>query len=81
MCANGIADCDANKLTNGCEKNLNNDPDNCTACNIVCSSNNMLTRTCGGGSCNGTCNTGFADCDNNKLSNGCEKNLNTDPDN
>jgi hypothetical protein len=80
-CAAGFGDCDGNKQTNGCERNLNNDPDNCGLCGTVCSGNNMAARTCGGGVCNGTCAAGYADCDGNKQTNGCEKYLTNDPDN
>ncbi|HET8947536.1 MAG TPA: hypothetical protein VFQ07_11190, partial [Candidatus Polarisedimenticolia bacterium] len=52
---------------------------NCGACAQVCSNLNMATRTCGSGVCNGTCNPGFGDCNNNKLGDGCENNLNTSP--
>ncbi len=78
-CAANTADCDGNKLTNGCEVSLLTDPNNCSACGTVCSANNMATRTCGAGVCNGTCVANFADCDGNKQMNGCEVNLQTDP--
>jgi hypothetical protein len=39
----------------------------------------MATRTCAGSVCNGACAAGFADCNNNKLTDGCETNINTDP--
>ena len=56
------------------------DVNNCGGCGVVCSSNN-ITRACSGGICNGTCASGFADCDNNKQANGCETNINTDRNN
>ena len=34
----------------------------------------MATRTCAAGVCNGDCSNGFADCDNNKQTTGCEVN-------
>jgi len=37
----------------------------------------MATRTCSGGNCDGTCTSGFLDCDGNKRTNGCEININT----
>jgi len=77
-CNTGYADCNNNKLTDGCEINLTIDANNCGTCGTICSSNNMYTRTCGAGTCNGSCNTGFADCNNNKLSDGCEINLTND---
>ena len=80
-CNNGFADCNSNKLIDGCEINLLSDANNCGTCGIICSANNMATRTCGGGSCNGTCNTNFANCNGNLQSDGCEVNLLTDPNN
>jgi hypothetical protein len=38
----------------------------------------MATRTCDSGVCNGTCTAGYGDCDTNKLSNGCETDLQSD---
>jgi len=48
------------------------DPSNCGGCGMACSSSNVATVTCGAGVCNGTCAAGYADCDGNKLTNGCE---------
>ena len=78
-CTAGFTDCDANKQLNGCERNTSTDPGACGGCNQSCSSTNMATRTCGAGYCDGTCVAGFADCDSNKLTNGCEINTRTDP--
>jgi hypothetical protein len=80
-CAGGFADCNGNKLTDGCEIDTTSDPNHCGACPNVCSSNNMATRTCAASVCNGTCNAGFADCNVNKLTDGCEINLGTNVDN
>ena len=73
-CNAGYADCNNNKLTDGCEVAIATDPNNCGACGTVCSSANMASRTCGGGACNGACTAGFADCNGNKQSDGCEIN-------
>jgi hypothetical protein len=78
ICAPGFADCNNNKQTDGCETNVSTNVSSCGACGVVCSSNNMATVSCGGAVCNGTCAAGFADCDNNKLTDGCETNLSTD---
>jgi hypothetical protein len=78
-CASGFDDCDANKRTNGCEKNLNTDTQNCGACARICSTSNMATVTCGTGTCNGNCSAGYTDCDSNKQTNGCERNTSGDP--
>jgi hypothetical protein len=81
-CDSGFKSCDGT-LTNGCETNINTDPNNCGNCGMgfVCSINNIATRTCIGGVCNGTCAMGFDDCDHDKLSNGCETDLNNDQNN
>ena len=96
-CANTFADCDGNKQSTGCEKRVDNDPDNCgvggatgvaganglpgAGCGVACSNSNMQTRTCGAGLCNGNCTATFADCDGNKLANGCETRVDNNPDN
>jgi Cys-rich repeat protein len=77
-CNAGYADCDLNKLFNGCEVNTNMDPANCGGCGLACSTANMATVSCGAGVCNGTCNAGYADCDMNLLTNGCEVNTTSD---
>jgi hypothetical protein len=81
VCAAGWMNCTGNKQPNGCETHTDVDPNNCGGCATVCSSNNMATRTCAGGVCNGTCNPGFLDCNNNKQTDGCEVNPNTDNNN
>jgi hypothetical protein len=81
QCAAPYADCNNNKQSDGCEINTQTDPDNCGGCGVVCSANNMQTRTCVGGVCSGQCAAGFADCDGNKQTNGCEVNTQTDADN
>jgi hypothetical protein len=78
-CATGFADCNGNKLTDGCESELAIDPNNCSQCGMSCSGDHMATRTCGAGVCNGVCATDYADCDGNKQTNGCEIDLKTDP--
>jgi hypothetical protein len=80
-CATGFEDCNGNKLLDGCEAQLATDANNCSQCGMVCSNNHMQSRTCNGGVCNGACVPNFADCDNNKQSNGCEGDLLNDPQN
>jgi hypothetical protein len=80
-CAAGYSDCDANKQTDGCEVNTAADVNNCGACGRVCSSANVATRTCGGGACTSTCSTGFANCDGNLQTNGCETATDNNPSN
>src|SRR5580658_4910456 len=57
-CNSGFADCDDNKQKDGCETNINTDPNNCGGCGNVCSNNHIATPTCVGGICTGTCETG-----------------------
>jgi len=54
--------------------------DNCGACSLACSSNNV-TPLCSGGVCSGPCLNGFSDCNNNKAIDGCESNTLSDPSN
>jgi hypothetical protein len=72
-CNAGYADCN-NNPADGCEVNASNNANNCGGCGVVCSSNN-ITPSCGGGLCNGSCNTGFLDCNGNKQTDGCEVNV------
>jgi hypothetical protein len=60
-----------------CAVNTTTDINNCGGCSMSCSSSN-ITRACAGSVCVGTCLPGFADCDGNKLSNGCEVNFESD---
>jgi hypothetical protein len=78
-CASGFQDCDDDKLTNGCETNIETDPDHCGSCTTACSNVNIAYPTCAGGSCNGTCNPGFMDCDMDLQGDGCETDIDTNP--
>jgi hypothetical protein len=70
-CSPGYENCDG-LHDNGCEINLNGDPDHCGSCATDCSDQNGADG-CSGGNCNISCNVGFDDCDDD-LSNGCETN-------
>jgi hypothetical protein len=74
VCNAGFANCDGN-AANGCEVNLNSDPDHCGSCVTPCSHNNA-TPSCVAGMCQLACSTGFGNCDN-YAPNGCEINLQT----
>ncbi len=78
-CAAGFSDCNGNLRTDGCETNTSSDPANCGGCNAPCSTNNMATVSCTGGSCTGSCAPGFADCNNDLRTDGCEANTLSDP--
>lgn len=73
-CLPGHLDCDGLANT-GCEIDPVGDPNNCGACNVVCSNANG-TGSCVGGACQIVCDAGFADCDGNAM-NGCESSLET----
>ena len=76
-CNAGFGNCDGT-TSNGCETNLNTSVPHCSACGSACSGANG-TPSCSGGSCFIACNAGFANCDGNAKSNGCEVNTQTDP--
>ncbi|MDB6019042.1 MAG: hypothetical protein JWR19_3531 [Pedosphaera sp.] len=79
-CTAGFADCNGNKQSDGCETNVATNTNNCGGCGIVCSANH-ITAACSGSVCNGTCTAGFADCNGNKQSDGCEINVTNDHNN
>ncbi|MEZ4407965.1 MAG: hypothetical protein R3A52_16040 [Polyangiales bacterium] len=70
-CSTGFADCNSNLRSDGCEVNLNTNATNCGGCGMACSTNHV-TAACSGGVCNGACAAGFADCNTNKRTDGCE---------
>ncbi|MBK8255919.1 MAG: hypothetical protein IPK82_25040 [Polyangiaceae bacterium] len=74
-CTAPFANCDNNDA-NGCEVNTDSSVGNCGACGNTCVVANG-TPACATGQCLvASCNSGFANCDNN-AANGCEVNLNT----
>jgi len=68
-----------NNPSDGCERSLSGDVANCGACGNVCNGTNG-TPSCSSGACSITCSSNYRNCDGN-LSNGCEVNINTDPNN
>ena len=76
VCNDGYTQCDSS-----CVATSGSDVSNCGGCNVVCSSANILSRTCTGGVCTGACNAGYADCNNNKQTDGCEVDTKTDENN
>jgi hypothetical protein len=58
---------------------VSNNVNNCGACGVVCGGTNG-SPTCAMGVCGLTCNPGFSNCDGN-FANGCEANLQIDPNN
>jgi hypothetical protein len=76
VCDPGYADCDKNP-NNGCEVDIDNNPNNCGACGTICSPANA-TGACVAGKCTIVlCNTGYADC-NHQYADGCEINVSND---
>jgi len=73
-CDTGWGNCDTDD-TNGCEKNLTGDVSNCGACGTTCSVPNA-TAACTASKCVvGTCSAGFANCDGDPTTNGCERDV------
>ncbi len=70
-CSAGRANCNGNLQTDGCETDVNTTATACGGCGMACSTAHV-TAACSGGACTGACEAGFADCDTNKRSNGCE---------
>jgi hypothetical protein len=78
-CLQGFFDCNGD-MTDGCEINIAKDPNNCGKCGTVCAGGNNAQAACGGGTCTIACNKNWGNCDNDP-SNGCEKALDSDPNN
>jgi hypothetical protein len=74
-CASGWADCNMIH-SDGCEINVNTNPNHCRTCTNVCTSVPNASPTCMGGACGIVCTTGYADC-NSDLSDGCETSIAT----
>ncbi len=79
-CDFGWADCNGDPR-DGCEASLLNDAQNCGVCKAQCSNNHISVPSCGIGLCNGQCDPGFADCDNNLKTDGCETSIAADANN
>jgi hypothetical protein len=78
-CNAGFDDCDAQAF-NGCETNLNTDPDHCSLCGEVCPLPANGVAGCESGLCGiESCDTGFDDCDGQSF-NGCEIDSSSDED-
>ncbi len=79
-CRAGYDDCNSDKQADGCETRIDTDVDNCGGCELACSTNH-IQRSCNGGTCDGACHDNFADCNGDKLSDGCESDSRSDVNN
>jgi hypothetical protein len=78
-CLTGFKDCDGS-ASNGCETNVEIDDQNCGSCGNMCTSANGAPK-CTAGSCGiASCDPGFKDCNNTPVD-GCETDIETDPNN
>jgi hypothetical protein len=71
-CNSGFKNCDG-LVSTGCETDINNDSQNCGACNRQCTNPGGPTH-CEMGECHFTCSPGYFDC-NGDPTDGCEANL------
>jgi hypothetical protein len=82
-CNAGFANCDSN-AANGCELNVSSDVNNCGACGKVCSLAHAVSgcasSACTVSSCVQDATGKWSDCDL-AAANGCESDVNTDPNN
>jgi hypothetical protein len=77
-CEPPFADCNLDP-SDGCEVDLDRDPDNCSGCGLPCSLVHAMAA-CRDGACALTCDQGFDDCDHD-ADTGCEVSLGTDVEN
>jgi formylglycine-generating enzyme required for sulfatase activity len=75
VCASGWGDCNGDKRIDGCETPLDTQPTRCGGCNNVCSTAHVVATACSGGLCSGACQSGWGDCNNDKLTDGCETDI------
>ncbi len=51
---------------------VTSDANHCGSCTQACSTQHVSVTSCSASTCNGNCVVGYADCNGNKLSDGCE---------
>lgn len=79
-CENGWGNCDGD-ASNGCEADFQNDPAHCGSCPNACSTPHATVECQGGGCVTTGCQSGYADCDHDMSTNGCEIYTRSDDDN
>ena len=80
-CYGSSGNCDGN-LSNGCETAILTSTSNCGDCGKTCSGNHVaIPTTCSSGQCDGNCSGWWGDCNRDKLTDGCETDIGTDPNN
>lgn len=77
-CQGSWRDCEGG-LADGCESNIDSDPQDCGACDTVCGTTNASSTSCSAGVCEPNCSGSWEACTNPQ--NGCTTNLATDEDN
>jgi hypothetical protein len=78
-CSAGRANCDGNLQSNGCEADINTSVARCGGCAMSACSTSHVVPACSGGNCTGACTVGFADCNGDKRTDGCEVNTTNNP--
>ena len=78
-CNPGYANCNMMNA-DGCEVNLQTDPQSCGTCGNACAHGPNSTAVCTNASCGIICSSGYADCDMNPY-NGCEVHTTVDVNN
>lgn len=79
VCDSGRADCDGDLLGSGCEVDIVHDVAHCGGCNQACVTTNGSAPTCVSGSCQLTCDPGYASCTGAAANDGCETATSADP--
>ena len=81
-CVPGFADCNDDRISDGCEANVMTSTEHCGGCGRACRAGDDALATCDGGMCEYACATGYEDC-NGDLgiagSDFCEVRTATDP--
>jgi hypothetical protein len=86
-CAGGFSNCgtpSAPTADDGCEVQSATDVNNCGGCGRACAGTNVATKSCSGGLCNSSCNSGYTNCSSPSFptaDDGCETHTDVDTNN